>query len=117
MNQWVADNELVVSKYAENLEHVDSGRKISSDPKTWVCEDSGKTENLWLNLSTGEEEAEGETIREIPLVSCVREKEDWCRLLLSSSSVILLLRNNPGREIGKFVVFGGGDSRGNRRFR
>ena len=54
MNQWVADNELVVSKYAENLEHVDSGRKISSDPKTWVCEDSGKTENLWLNLSTGD---------------------------------------------------------------
>eukprot|EP00752_Nemacystus_decipiens_P002407 g2270.t1 len=53
VNQWVADNELVVSKYAENLEHVDSGRKISSDPKTWVCEDSGKTENLWLNLSTG----------------------------------------------------------------
>lgn len=53
MNQWVADNELVVSKYADSLEHVDSGRKISSDPKTWVCEDSGKTENLWLNLSTG----------------------------------------------------------------
>lgn len=49
----MADNELVVSKYADNLEHVDSGRKISSDPKAWVCEDSGKTENLWLNLSTG----------------------------------------------------------------
>ncbi|CAN0269626.1 unnamed protein product, partial [Hapterophycus canaliculatus] len=61
VNQWVADNELVVSKYAESLEHVDSGRKISSDPKTWVCEDSGKTENLWLNLSTGEE-AEGESV-------------------------------------------------------
>ncbi|CAN0312169.1 unnamed protein product, partial [Ectocarpus sp. 8 AP-2014] len=42
-----------VSKYADTLEHVDSGRRISSDPKTWVCEDSGKTENLWLNLSTG----------------------------------------------------------------
>lgn len=54
MTQWVADNELQVSKYAEGLEHVDSGRKISSDPKTWACEDSGKTENLWLNLSTGE---------------------------------------------------------------
>lgn len=50
----MADNELVVSKYADGLEHVDSGRKISSDPKTWVCEDSGKTDNLWLNLSTGE---------------------------------------------------------------
>ncbi|CAN0187122.1 unnamed protein product [Ectocarpus sp. 6 AP-2014] len=53
VNQWVADNELIVSKYADTLEHVDSGRRISSDPKTWVCEDSGKTENLWLNLSTG----------------------------------------------------------------
>lgn len=53
MNQWVADNELMVSKHADKLEHVDTGRKISSDPKTWVCEDSGKTENLWLNLSTG----------------------------------------------------------------
>ncbi|CAM9999636.1 unnamed protein product [Pylaiella littoralis] len=53
VSQWVADNELAVSKYADSLEHVDSGRKISSDPKTWVCEDSGKTENLWLNLSTG----------------------------------------------------------------
>lgn len=53
MSQWVADNELSVSKYADGLEHVDSGRKISSDPKTWRCEDSGKTENLWLNLSTG----------------------------------------------------------------
>lgn len=50
------DNELSVSKYADGLEHVDSGRKISSDPKTWLCEDSGKTENLWLNLSTGEDD-------------------------------------------------------------
>lgn len=54
VSQWVADNELMVSKYAENLPHEDTGRKISSDPKTWVCEESGKTENLWLNLSTGE---------------------------------------------------------------
>lgn len=50
----MADNELMVSKYAENLPHEDTGRKISSDPKTWMCEESGKTENLWLNLSTGE---------------------------------------------------------------
>lgn len=42
-----------MSKYADQLEHVDTGRKISADPKTWVCEDSGMTENLWLNLSTG----------------------------------------------------------------
>lgn len=56
VSQWVDDNELSVSKYADGLEHVDSGRKISSDPKTWLCEDSGKTENLWLNLSTGEDD-------------------------------------------------------------
>lgn len=53
VDQWMANEELILSKYAENLPYVDSGRKISSDPKTWVCEDSGKTENLWLNLSTG----------------------------------------------------------------
>lgn len=53
MDQFVVDNELVESKYAKDLPFVDSGRKVSSDPKTWVCEESGKTENLWLNLSTG----------------------------------------------------------------
>ena len=58
MSQWVADNELDVSKYAEGLPHEDTGRKISSNPKTWVCEESGKTENLWLNLSTGKSEIE-----------------------------------------------------------
>uniref|UniRef100_A0A7R9Y9N6 Ubiquitin carboxyl-terminal hydrolase n=1 Tax=Pinguiococcus pyrenoidosus TaxID=172671 RepID=A0A7R9Y9N6_9STRA len=51
--QWVDDEELKESKYAEALEQLDNGVKISSDPSTWKCEDSGMTENLWLNLSTG----------------------------------------------------------------
>ncbi|CAM9439960.1 unnamed protein product [Phaeothamnion confervicola] len=50
---WVADNDLPVSKYAAELEQLDNGKKISNAPSTWRCEDSGQTENLWLNLSTG----------------------------------------------------------------
>eukprot|EP00945_MAST-04E_sp_MAST-4E-sp1_P007264 g7264.t1 len=42
-----------VSKYAENLVQEDNGKKISPDPKDWKCEESGMTENLWLNLSDG----------------------------------------------------------------
>lgn len=41
------------SKYAKDLQQLDNGIKISPDPKTWRCEESGMTENLWLNLSTG----------------------------------------------------------------
>lgn len=41
------------SKYAADLPQLDNGKKISPDPSSWKCEDSGKTENLWLNLSTG----------------------------------------------------------------
>lgn len=51
---WSAENEpRKVSKYAKDLPQVDNGVKISPDPLTWKCEDSGLTENLWLNLSTG----------------------------------------------------------------
>ncbi|GBG29389.1 Ubiquitin carboxyl-terminal hydrolase 5 [Hondaea fermentalgiana] len=51
---WDASEEKrPVSKFAENLEQLDNGVRISPDPKTWRCEDSGLTENLWLNLSTG----------------------------------------------------------------
>ena len=32
------------------------GRKIPQDPKSWKDEINGDTENLWLNLSTGEDE-------------------------------------------------------------
>jgi len=42
------------SKYAAALEQVPTGGKIiSPDPSTWACFDSGRKDNLWLNLSTG----------------------------------------------------------------
>lgn len=41
------------SRFADDLPFVDNGKKISPDPKQWKCEESGRTENLWLNLSTG----------------------------------------------------------------
>ena len=46
-------NERQVSKYALELVQLDNGKKISPNPKDWKCEESGMTENLWLNLSTG----------------------------------------------------------------
>jgi ubiquitin carboxyl-terminal hydrolase 5/13 len=42
-----------VSRYADDLPMVENGKKISPDARQWKCEDSGLTENLWLNLSTG----------------------------------------------------------------
>ena len=50
---WEATNDLIESKYARNLVQLDNGVKISSDPNSWRCAESGMTENLWLNLSTG----------------------------------------------------------------
>ncbi|KAK9828649.1 hypothetical protein WJX72_001313 [[Myrmecia] bisecta] len=49
----VWEEEKRVSRYAESLPLLDSGRKIPSDPSQWRCDDTGVTENLWLNLSTG----------------------------------------------------------------
>lgn len=46
--------ERQVSKYARGLEQLPAnGKRISMDPATWACEESGGRENLWLNLSTG----------------------------------------------------------------
>eukprot|EP00606_Chrysophyceae_sp_TOSAG23-5_P000471 GSChrysophyteH2.ASY1.ANO1.1521.1 assembled CDS len=54
LDTWSADSEIKESKHAANLVQIDSsGKKISSDPSTWVCEMSGDKDNLWLNLSTG----------------------------------------------------------------
>jgi ubiquitin carboxyl-terminal hydrolase 5/13 len=51
---WDADNEKVVSKYANDLIQVNpEKKKISQDPKQWKDEASDATDNLWLNLSTG----------------------------------------------------------------
>lgn len=47
------DEERKVSKYVQGLQQLNNGKKISPNPKDWKCEESGKTENLWLNLSTG----------------------------------------------------------------
>jgi ubiquitin carboxyl-terminal hydrolase 5/13 len=41
------------SKYADELIQLPAHKKISPDPKEWVCEESGMRENLWLNLSDG----------------------------------------------------------------
>jgi ubiquitin carboxyl-terminal hydrolase 5/13 len=52
---FVDDFEAKESKFARTLEQlpVDPSKKIPSDPKEWKCMESGATENLWLNLSTG----------------------------------------------------------------
>ncbi|PSC74028.1 ubiquitin carboxyl-terminal hydrolase 5 isoform X1 [Micractinium conductrix] len=41
------------SKYAEGLEQLPPTRRIPMDPKQWKCDETGVTENLWVNLSTG----------------------------------------------------------------
>lgn len=47
------DEEIKVSKYAKDLPFVDNGVMIDPNPKSWKCEKSGATDNLWLNLSDG----------------------------------------------------------------
>jgi ubiquitin carboxyl-terminal hydrolase 5/13 len=53
LTAWQDDEEIPVSKYYQDLPFVDNGVTISPDPKSWKCEKSGATENLWLNLSDG----------------------------------------------------------------
>mmetsp|Transcript_14362 Transcript_14362/g.21525 ORF Transcript_14362/g.21525 Transcript_14362/m.21525 type:complete len:869 (-) Transcript_14362:55-2661(-) len=53
VDTWQADQDVIESKYAANLEQLDNGKIISNNPKNWACEASGDTGNLWLNLSTG----------------------------------------------------------------
>ena len=47
------EEEKRISRYAADLPQLDNGKKISPDPKQWKCDETGVTENLWLNLSTG----------------------------------------------------------------
>jgi ubiquitin carboxyl-terminal hydrolase 5/13 len=49
----VQDEEVPVSKYAEDLPWLQNGVNVSPDASTWACEESGMKENLWLNLGTG----------------------------------------------------------------
>lgn len=53
VDSWEAGDDRFVSKYANDLVQLDNDKKISNDPSTWICEGSGDTSNLWLNLSTG----------------------------------------------------------------
>lgn len=51
---FVDDFQAKESKYAKTLEQLPTGGKtIPSDPSLWKCDETGVTENLWLNLSTG----------------------------------------------------------------
>ena len=51
---WLTDEDpRPISKYADGLVQLENGVRISSDPSTWKCADSGQTQNLWLNLSDG----------------------------------------------------------------
>lgn len=47
------EEQRVESKYARTLEQLPPDRKISPQPNDWVCDSTGVTDNLWLNLSTG----------------------------------------------------------------
>ncbi|KAI8465117.1 MAG: hypothetical protein J3K34DRAFT_473698, partial [Monoraphidium minutum] len=47
------EEERRVSKYADGIEQLDTGKRISPNPKDWRCDETGVAENLWLNLSTG----------------------------------------------------------------
>ena len=54
--QW--EQEVAESKYAAGLEQLPEGmgkwgRKIPADASQWQCDETGTTENLWLNLGTG----------------------------------------------------------------
>ena len=40
--------------FARELVQLDTGKKVSPDPKTWIDEETGEqSDNLWLNLSDG----------------------------------------------------------------
>ncbi|KAK9833553.1 hypothetical protein WJX81_005633 [Elliptochloris bilobata] len=53
---WEEDRR--VSRYAAALPQLPEGlgrwgRQVPADPAKWACDETGVTENLWLNLSTG----------------------------------------------------------------
>lgn len=49
--QW--EEERKPSNYAYNLPQEPNARKVPPDSSQWVCDESGETSNLWLNLSDG----------------------------------------------------------------
>lgn len=52
-SQWEQDQTITDSKYAKDLIQLPPTKKISPNPRDWVCGISGDTQNLWLNLSDG----------------------------------------------------------------
>lgn len=40
-------------RYARALVQLPADRPVSADPALWQCQETGATDNLWLNLSTG----------------------------------------------------------------
>ena len=42
-----------IARYARDLVQLPAERKVPADPSKWQCDDTGVTDNLWLNLSTG----------------------------------------------------------------
>ena len=49
----VWEEERPVSKYAKDLVQLPATKMVPMDPSHWKCEETGVTENLWLNLGTG----------------------------------------------------------------
>ncbi len=62
--------ELRPSRYAEQLPQLEPQRRISPNPQDWRCDETGVTENLWLNLSTGFI-GSGRQVRACALCMCV----------------------------------------------
>jgi len=51
---WEAEDIRPVTVYAESMIQENNGKKISTNPADWVCEQTGfKDGNLWLNLHDG----------------------------------------------------------------
>jgi len=49
----LTESMCVKTRYARDLVQLPAERKVPADPALWKCDDTGVTENLWLNLSTG----------------------------------------------------------------
>lgn len=85
------EEELRPSRHAEGLPQLEQGlgrwgRQIPSDPALWRCDETGATDNLWLNLSTGFI-GSGRQAGRLPPVLALKSKEEqgyllaccWCK--------------------------------------
>lgn len=60
---------------------METGRKISPNPADWRCDETGVTENLWLNLSTGHI-GSGRQVRAAPPLLGMQDALTACKRLL-----------------------------------